>query len=369
MSLGPICGSIWIIQGRFLEHQDKYQWLGPLRMVIIALIALGYASTMPRGPEHAEYLRMFGYDPSWYGISLIFMISGWLAMKSLARHGSALKFLGSRFIRNMPIVVLFAAFVPLVLFPAFGIPPEPGTSRVSQHMEYFLRVVSCIEPSALTPGLLDNALYMCIIQGGLWTFRWGMVAFLATAGLWVVGGLKNRVHLLAYTVLIGSLYVGLVDRQVRGFETLLEFVVTASRLGFFYLIGMSAYAYRDKLQRTLRFPAILLGVTLVEYFLLQWTPLIEITATLALGYLAYYGITSKRATPAWMQQIPDLSLGLYVINWPMAQIVLLNLPGISPLQLFAISFPLTVLMSLGIWLLINRKTEPKLARWTATKTA
>jgi peptidoglycan/LPS O-acetylase OafA/YrhL len=96
--------------------------------------------------------------------------------------------------------------------------------------------------------------------------------------------------------------------------------------------------------------------------------MIEITATLALAYLVFYGMTSKRALPGWMQKTPDLSLGLYVINWPMAQIVLLNLPGISPLGLFAISFPLTVLTSAGIWLLINRNTEPKLARWTASKT-
>lgn len=338
-------------------------------MVIIALIAFGYASTMPRGPEYAEYLRMFGYDPSWYGISLLFMISGWLALRSLTRHGSVIKFLGSRLLRNMPILIVFAAFVPLVLYPMFGTPPEPGTSRLSQHLEYFVRVASCMQPDALTPGLLDNALYNCIIQGGLWTFRWGMVAFLATAGLWAIGGLKNRMHLLLYTVLVASLYVGLVDRSVRGYDTLFEFALTAAHLGLFYLIGMCGYAYRDKLPRTLRIPIVLLVATVIEYHLLPWTPLVEVTATLALGYMAYYLMTSKRAAPDWVRRIPDLSLGLYVINWPMAQIILLNMPGISPLGLFAVSFPLTVLMAYAIWLLINRKTEPKLARWTTAKTA
>ena len=338
-------------------------------MIIIALIAFGYASTMPRGPEYPEYLRMFGYDPSWYGISLLFMMSGWLAMKSLNRHGSAIKFLASRFVRNMPILVLFAAFVPLVLFPLFGAPPEPGTSRLSQHLGYFVRVVSCIEPGALTPGLLDGALYMCIVQGGIWTFRWGMIAFLATAGLWAVGGLKHRTHLLMYTVLIGSFYIGLVDREARGYESLLDFAVTASRLGFFYLIGMCTYAYREKLQHSLRIPVVLLLATVIEYRYLPWTPLIEITATLGLGYLAYYGITSKRTVPDWLQKLPDLSIGLYVINWPMAQIILLNFPGLSPIGLFAVSFPLTVLTSVVIWMLINRNTEPRLTNWLQEKPA
>jgi len=352
-----------------VESQRKYLWLGPVRMTIIAVIAFGYASTMPLGPDNPEYLRMFGYDPSWFGITLIFMIFGWLAMKSLDRHGSVAKFLGSRFVRNMPILVLFAAFVPLVLFPVFGLPPEPGTSRLSQHLGYFLKVVSCVDPGALTPGLLDNALYMCIIQGGLWTFRWGMIAFVATAALWAIGGLQNRRNLLLLTALAGGLYVGLADRDSRGYQSLLDFALTASRLGLFYLVGMTAYAYREKLGRNLRIPTILLGATFFEYYFLPWTPLIEVTATIALGYLTYYGITAAKGMPNWLKKTPDLSLGLYVINWPMAQIVLLNIPGISPLGLFAVSFPLTILLSAGIWMIINRNTEPRLKQWTAANSA
>lgn len=348
-----------------------HDWLGPVRMLVIAFIAFGYASTMPRGQDMPEYLRMFGYDPSWYGIAVLFMMSGWLALRSLERHGSALKFLISRLGRNLPILVIFAASVPLILFPLFATPVDAGTSRVDQHLQYFLKVVSCVDPNTLTPGLLDNALYMCIIQGGLWTFRWGMIAFLATALLWVIGGLRDRRLLLLYTITCLVSYVGLVTYGVEtpDHPPLLEFVATGLRLALMYLGGMCAYAYRHKLMRSLLIPAGLLAATLVQYFMLPWTPLLEVFASVSLGYLAYLGVTSERVAPNWVKKMPDLSLGLYVLNWPAAQLVLLNMPGISPLALFGASFSLSALLAFVLWTLVSRKINVKLSTLTGLRTA
>jgi peptidoglycan/LPS O-acetylase OafA/YrhL len=338
-------------------------------MLVIAFIAFGYASTLPRGPQSPEYLRMFGYDPSWYGISVIFMMTGWLAMRSLDRHGSALKFLASRIGRNLPLLAVFAAMVPLVFFPLFGVSPEPGTSRLNQHLSYFAKVVSCVDPSTLTPGLLDNALYMCLIQGGLWTFRWGLVAFLATALLWATGILKNRYLLLTMTIVALAMYGAAVLYNIRYNSEMIGFATPGLKLGWAYLVGASAFAFREKLGRALLVPAGLFAATLLQYLLLPWTPGIEITATLALGYLAYFGMTSTREMPVGIKRIPDISLGLYVFNWPMAQIILLTIPGLSPLGLFAVSFPLTVLLSLTLWAVINNRTNRRLDQITGLSTA
>jgi len=338
-------------------------------MLVIALIAFGYATTLPRGPESAEYLRMFGYDPSWYGISVIFMITGWLSMRSLTRHGSYVKFLASRLGRNLPLLVVFAAMVPLVLFPLFGVAAEPGTSRLEQHLSYFFKVVSCVDPSTLTPGLLDNALYMCLIQGGLWTFRWGMVAFIATAVMWASGALKNRRLLGVLTLITIAIYTVSVLYSTKQESAFLQFAIPGLKLGWAYLVGMCAFAYREKLGRILWVPIALLFATIIQYFLLPWTPGIEISATFALGYLAYFGMTSKRQVPALMKQLPDLSLGLYVFNWPVAQIVLLLIPALSPLGLFAVSFPVAVALSMGFWIVLNRRTNAKMDRVSGLATA
>ncbi len=347
-------------------------WLTPVRLFIISLMAFGYASTMPRGPETREYLNLFGYDPSWFAINLVFMISGYLALRSLHRHGSALKMLLSRAARNLPTLALFSALVIFVLFPLFGAPPPEGQSRFSQHVHYFFSVVSCLDPGERTPGLLDNALYMCIIHGGLWTFRWGAVAFLATALMWISGVLKNRNLLLGLTLLSVGLYAGIVLYGVRHPELSSKHIYTTLdiglRLGWVYMVGMCLYAWRDALPRRMMIGILFLFLALVQFLFLPWTPFIEITATLGFGWLAWLAMSSNVPAPVWIRKCPDLSLGIYVYNWPASQIILLMLPGLHPLVLFALSFPTTLILAwLSQWALsgrINRLAAKRLSLQT-----
>jgi len=356
-------------------HKDKGHlgWLGPVRMLVIALIAFGYASTMPRGPENPEYLNIFGYDPSWYGIQMIFMISGFLALRSLQRHGSALKLLASRIARNAPTVIVFTLLVIAVLFPLFSAPLAAGETRLGQHVLYFLKVVLCIEPSIITPGLLDNALYMCVIQGGLWTFRWGLIAFFATAVLWAVGGLRNSRLLAILTLGVTLVYAALVVYAVANPQlsdnSILQAVVIGLRLGWAYLAGMCLYAYRHRLPRSLVIPAGLLVIAAMQFYFLRWTPFIEISATMGFGHLVFLGMTSRKPVPTVLRRMPDLSLGLYVYNWPAAQITLLLLPSLTPIPLFAIAFPVTIILSYLTWILVSRKINMGMRNRLAAQSA
>jgi len=341
------------------NEQGHLGWLGPVRMLVITLIAFGYASTMPRGPQSAEYLGMFGYDPSWYGIQMIFMTSGFLALRSLQKHGSGLKLLASRLARNAPTVIIFALIVIAILFPLFSAPLAAGETRLGQHLLYFLKVVLCIEPNIITPGLLDNALYMCVIQGGLWTFRWGLIAFIATAVLWAVGGLRNP-RLLAFLSLgMTLIYAAVVGYAVANPQAsdnaMLQAALVGLRLGWAYVAGMCLFAYKARLRRSLVIPAGILAIAAIQFYLLRWTPFIEITATLGFGYLVFLVMTSPMPVPGFLRRLPDLSLGLYVYNWPAAQITLMLLPSLTPYPLFAISFPVTMLLSYLTWVLVSRK--------------
>lgn len=359
-------------KARFNRVQDAQSltWLGPVRMLVIAFIAFGYASTLPRGPQEAEYLHFLGFDPSWYGISILFMISGFLALRSLERHESPQKFLLSRMGRNLPTLAVFAFMVVLIAFPLLGVPLD-GTlgngSQFQQHITYLVKVITCLSPDMLTPGLLDNALYMCVIQGGLWTFRWGAIAFILTATLWAFGGLRRRSTLFILTLFFIICYASLIVYTVQTPDapSLLNPLSIGLRLGWAYLIGMCAYAFKDKLPRTLLVPAIVIILAALQYYLLRWTPFIEISTEIGFGYLVYLIMTSKTALPKSLKSLPDLSLGLYVFNWPAGQIMLLLIPSLTPLPLFALSFPVTIFLSISTWFLVSRKLNLALANRVA----
>jgi len=355
------------------KEKPSLAWLASVRMLVITVIAFGYASTMSRGPGTAEYFNMFGYDPSWYGIQIIFMMSGFLALRSLQRHGSAAKFLLSRAGRNLPALAVFTGLVILVLFPLFGLPLSSGETRLDQHIRYFIKVITCLSPSELTPGLLDNALYMCVVQGGIWTFRWGLVAFVATAGLWLVGGLRDRRILALLTLGCTMLYATIVVYSVQNLDAVysqaLQYSQIGLRLGWMYMVGMCMYAFKDILRRNLAIPFGLLSLASLQYIFLPWTPFIEICADLGLGYLAFLAMTSRRTLPASLRLLPDLSLGLYLYNWPAAQITLLIMPTLTPYPLFAVSFPVTVFLSAVTWFVVSRKINFSLARRLSPQSA
>ncbi len=344
--------------------KDRLVWLGPVRMLVILIMAFGYASTMPRGPGTAEYLNVFGYDPSWFAIQTLFMMSGYLAIKSLYRHGSALKLLSSRAARNLPSLAVFALLVVFIIYPVFGAPaPEEGR-HISQHLDYFFKVISCVDPDAQTPGLLDNALYKCAIQGGLWTFRWGMIAFIGTALAWTTGILKQKVGIVILTLLALFGHALTVIYAVRHPElngtTYFDLLNVGLRLGWVYFAGMSLYVWRHTLPRSFFFPVVCLGLAALQFILLPWTVFIEITAICGFGSLVWLAMTSSRPAPQWISKLPDLSLGIFIYCWPVAQILLLLMPKISAPALILLSLPLTIAIAgLNWWGLQKLVPKPK----------
>ena len=341
------------------NNQAHLTWLGPVRMLVILIIAFGYASTMPIGPGNPEYGNMLGYDPSWFGIEILFLLSGFLAMRSLDRHGSGLKLLLSRIIRNTPQLVIFAIIVIFVLFPLLG--NGISLAKAEQHFSYFLKVVTCYDPDEITPGLLDNALYMCVIQGGIWTFRWGAIAFIGTALGWAIGALKNRYIVITLTLLMVILYGLSVMLMVKNPELasnkLIELANIGLRLGWIYLAGMSLYYWWDKFPKTPILAIIFIGIATVQYIFLPWSVAIEISASFGFGLLALLAATSQVKAPKIIKKLPDLSLGLYIYTWPTSQIILLLIPELSSWQLIGLSLPATIIIAWLSWFLISRNTN------------
>ena len=58
------------------ESNDKgfLSRLNAVRLIVVTLIAIGYASTMSIGPGSVEWLNTFGYDPSLYGLQVLFFL-------------------------------------------------------------------------------------------------------------------------------------------------------------------------------------------------------------------------------------------------------------------------------------------------------
>lgn len=333
--------------------------LNAVRILIVLMIAFGYASTMPIGPGNPEFFAHLGHDPSWIGIQLLFFFSGYLALRSLRRHGSSVEYLRSRIIRNIPLLALFTLITVLIIYPLLGAPSNDTGSVVKKLGLYFFQTVSCIDPGRALPGLLDDAKYMCLIQGAIWTFKWGMVAHVGTAIASRIGIFKhNRVILLLAAGVLTAHYIAayiLAKQNPDWIGT----PALALRLAYPFVLGMTAYAYQDKFPKSYSLRAAILvgliGTATFWHTFLAWTPAIEILLTCFWAYGLFLVATSRTPVLKRLENWPNLALGLYLTNWPVSQLLLLAMPDISSWGLIALCLPISFALAVaGHWLVSRR---------------
>jgi peptidoglycan/LPS O-acetylase OafA/YrhL len=104
---------------------------------------------------------------------------------------------------------------------------------------------------------------------------------------------------------------------------------------------MAAHAVRDHLRLSIPVAALCLVVPLV------------LPAPLAVAALGYAALS----VTLWAPELPlgaDLSYGLYIYGWPVAQTILHFRPGLAPVELAALSLLCTVPFAVASWHLVER---------------
>ncbi len=350
--------------------------LNSVRLLIVLIIAFGYASTMSLGPAARELGLLFGYDPSWIGIQLLFFFSGALAYRSLLNGRNGLAYLKSRFWRVFPLLLAITLTTILVIYPMLG-KPMSGVADILALVKYAFLTLTCLDPGRVLPGLMDDAVYMCLIQGAIWTLRWGLLLHIAVV---IASRFKGFTHpkFLLWAALISTAAYAFITFITIGFEvSYLRAQHTGLRLGYIFLIGMTVWAYRNRLPQhwftRLAIGASLFGFAAFNYIFLRWTPLIEITLTLSLAYSAWLAATSVTSKLAFLENWPHLAIGLYLINWPTSQVLLHQFPDLDRWTLPAASLPLSLLLAiLSHWALtgrINKFIQRNLTRKVPVQTA
>jgi len=323
--------------------------LNAVRIIVVLIFAVGVSSTMPLGPGHAEFFNHFGYDPSWFAIQVLFFLSGLLAYRSLATHGSAVQYFRSRFLRNWPLLAAYSLAAASVIYPVFCETDESPAQMAPKLTVYFLKTVSFIDPGARLPGLLDEAQYNCLIQGSIWTLRWGALAHICMVAGWKLGPLRSRYLMLLAAVMLTLAYWALSYFNFLNKADALQPIQSGLRLGYIFVIGACIWAWKGTLPQNGKFQAMTIMALLASifgaYYGLPWTPAIEILTTLLWSYIALIVIFNNSQLTRWMRNWPNIVFGLYLGIWPISQILVLKFPGLSGWTLVSAAIAITTALA------------------------
>jgi len=195
------------------------------------------------------------------------------------------------------------------------------------------------------PGAFLGNPYPEAVNGSLWTLPVELRLYIAVA----IAGMAG---LLARTDRCAGALLALVALFAWKPEWLPLEPHTASvrNLALLFGLGSLAYVARDRVPLSLA--AFLIGVAIVVANPWGWGRGLWFTLTIAYGtlVLAYHPRIQWRA----YNRVGDYSYGLYVYAFPVQQTIVAQVPGLAPMELFAISSAVTLALAAISWHALER---------------
>ncbi|WP_409433711.1 acyltransferase family protein [Litorimonas sp. RW-G-Af-16] len=339
------------------EGHDNF--FTPLRLIFASLVVIGHAFAIAMRDPTLEPQILHHYTFSYLAVNMFFIASGFLVTKSMLYRGDAAGFTSARALRIFPALIVHVLFVMLIIGPmSTNLPLREFFSSPDWYLQP-LKVLTFYETAMFMPGTFaSNAEQMG--SAPLWTLRYEVLAYIGTLAIFMLGLMRKKWMVLAQFILPAIAY--LVFYATGWVDYLPATGINLLRFGIAYGLGATIYAYRKRLSFNWLVLPLLLGLTALT----AKTPLVEITMNIFIAYFVMWAAYVKIPRLNWTQKLSDTSYGIYIYHWAVMQMLFQWMPNLSVLALFAIGFPITVILAWLSWTFVEKPMLSK-KTWLANK--
>lgn len=316
-----------------------------IRAAAATAVLVSHAWPISLGPGTPEpLLALTGASLGTLSVYVFFAISGFLIAASFDRTASVKAFLAARALRLFPGLIVSLMLVAFVMGPAvttlslIDYLTHPGTLKfVPQNM-------ALISPAYTLPGVFDSNPYGAV-EGSIWTLVHEVACYMGVLGIGLLGAFRRpglmAICLSGYAAAYLA-YAGLGLDLHPKFNDL-------HQLSLPFAIGTTFYVLRDRL------PLSIWGVVgLVAFaWLLRATPLAQGTLILALSYATFWLAYVPRGPHLAYNRLGDYSYGIYIYAFPLQGLAVWLWAPMSPLTNIALALPITLLLAVLSWHLIE----------------
>lgn len=327
--------------------------LNAVRMLAAIAVIVSHAWPITNAKAAEPLQSLTGQTLGHYAVTIFFGISGLLIARSFDRRRSLIHFVMARVLRLYP--ALLVALVLTVIAGAFVSPLSLSAYVGSPGVWTYVPVnLSLVFLQGSLPGVFESNVYGTVINGSLWTLFYEVACYGGVVALGAMGFLRKRWAMLAIMAvatvfhfagpLIGQLGVPLPHYLVIRLELF-------ALLSFPFMIGTCAYVWRDRIPLSA-------GIMLLLWIpvpLFAGTTLMSSFIVIALVYLALWaGFVPKSRALAY-NRLGDYSYGVYIYAFPVQQGFVWFMPGMSPLTNILLALPVTVLLAVLSWHLVETR--------------
>lgn len=320
-----------------------------VRIAAAASVIFSHAFTQAYGPEAAEPLASVSVYPlAGHAVNVFFILSGLLVAASLDRAPNLAAFTASRALRIFPgliVCVLLVAFLMGPMVTAYSI----GDYLASPDLyAYVVGAMSLAAADGPLPGVFDTLPEVGIVNIPLWTLKYEVLAYILLTVVAVLGIWRNP--LLFWIFIVGLIAFHAAAEMTHAHPEEHGMVGHLSRFMLCFFIGVVAFRLRERIRLSpggAIAAALLLWVT-------NGTALEESVVYLAVGYLTFCFAALPMPQLRALTARGDISYGLYIYGWPVAQILVLIMPGIGAMELAVLSLAGAGLLAAASWRFVER---------------
>ncbi len=303
-----------------------------------ALLVLVSHSVICHSAPEAPHL----FTGAGLGANIFFLISGFLITASWVHHPDAGHYFRNRALRIFPALVVPVVGCAYLLGPIVTtLPVADYFSSAGTHIYLFNLLLITIP---FLPGVFTTNPYPMVVNGALWTLPIEFLMYVMVAALGVVGLLRREIALI---ILIAATY-GLFANYYSSAHLDISTFGTNSCIVFF-LIGTAFYFFFPIIPWRLPISLLCLILMITAFYLHSF-----ILYMVALPYLVFFCVFSKRLPFQRWSKYGDFSYGLYIYSTPVTQTLVHYFPGLSLVWFIPCVFLITLLFAFASWHLVEK---------------
>jgi peptidoglycan/LPS O-acetylase OafA/YrhL len=322
-----------------------------IRFFAAVLVIFSHSYPLTMGHDKLEPLMKLTNNQTGFGhlsVIIFFIISGFLITQSFDKSQNLLHYSKARILR------IFPALIVLLLLTVFVLGPLLTTLSLGEYFtnfdtwKYLILNISLIGVQYDLPGVFENNIFPTSVNGSLWTLWFEFFFYIIVAFLGALKILNKKVVLVAF---ISCLVFSFVEPVFNG-NFLFGFLFKYVSLFIYFGAGMLFYLFRNEIKIDFRLALFSIINIIIWTYLGYFDYAFPIFGT----YLIFYISLQTKISFHNFTKHGDFSYGLYIFAFPIQQIVTLSFDNqLTPIGNFLFSFPISLILSILSWHLIEKK--------------
>ena len=285
---------------------------------------------------------------SYIALDFFFVCSGFLIAASILRRKNLGEYALARIFRIFPALIVVSFIAAVVLGPVVTTLPISDYFSNSSVYSYFAITSLTTTPHMRLPGVFENLVMLGEVNAPIWTLKYELGLYCATALAFSFGILQSKNLLIIAAI---SVFFGYMATLAIPYELFHTTAFKHSRhFAIAFLLGTLAYVFSHRI--LLNWVLVVFSAALAYVF--KDSVAGELLALLWAAYFTIWFAYLKAPLLLNYNKLGDYSYGTYIMHWPVFCLMVTIWPGQHLLEYVAVGIIAVVALAIISWHIIEK---------------